>query len=169
MKFVRVTGLNLFIYLSVYLSIYLSLSVCLSVCLSIYLSTCLSIYRSIYLSIYPLCIYVLNHKRMCPSGYHHDGFVATHALDERLHIAGTNEPRALNQQRNERRIKMGFFDRSVYIYICTYNICMYIYIYVCMYFMSVTLTHLTIKECERKCPLQVMVSTSVIIIIKDNW
>ena len=31
-------------------------------------------------------------KTMCPPSFHHNGFVATHALghDVRLHIAGTN-------------------------------------------------------------------------------
>ena len=38
--------------------------------------------------------YVCDHKTMCPPGFHHNGFVATHALGhmfgQQLHSAGTN-------------------------------------------------------------------------------
>ena len=37
-------------------------------------------------------------KTTCPSGYHHNGFVATHALGHvRLLNAGTNEPKSAQQ------------------------------------------------------------------------
>ena len=38
---------------------------------------------------------------MCSPGFHHNGFVATHALehDVWLHLAGTSEPKSA-QQRN---------------------------------------------------------------------
>ena len=40
-------------------------------------------------------------KTMCPPGYHHNGFMATHALghmhDVWLHIAGINEPKSAQQ------------------------------------------------------------------------
>ena len=41
-------------------------------------------------------------KTMCPPGYHHNDFVATHALGHMmygymLHIAGTNEPKIAPQ------------------------------------------------------------------------
>ena len=50
------------------------------------------IYLSIYLSIY-LCIYIYilnicnheNNKTMCPRGYHHYGFVETHALGHMIY------------------------------------------------------------------------------------
>ena len=44
----------------------------------------------IYIYIY-IFIYVIM-KTICPPNYHHNGFVATHALW--LHIAGTNEPKS---------------------------------------------------------------------------
>ena len=34
---------------------------------------------------------------MCPPSYHHSGFVATHALDARSRIAGTNEQKSAQQ------------------------------------------------------------------------
>ena len=50
-------------------------------------------------------IYVIM-KTMCPPGYHHNGFVATHALGHMMYI----------------------------MYICIYMyIYMYIYVYMCMY------------------------------------
>ena len=39
-------------------------------------------------------------KTMCPPGYHHNGFVVTHALGHMmhgLHIAGTYEPKRAQQ------------------------------------------------------------------------
>ena len=40
-------------------------------------------------------------KTMCPPGYHHNGFVATHALGHMMYgytlIAGTNEPESAQQ------------------------------------------------------------------------
>ena len=38
-------------------------------------------------------------KKVCPPGYHHNGFVATHALGHvwLLHIAGTSEPKSAQQ------------------------------------------------------------------------
>ena len=39
-------------------------------------------------------------KTMCPPGYHHNGFVATHALGHMMdgyYIAGTNEPKSAQQ------------------------------------------------------------------------
>ena len=39
-------------------------------------------------------------KTVYPPGYHHNGFVATHALvlgHMQLHIAGTNEPKSAQQ------------------------------------------------------------------------
>ena len=43
-------------------------------------------------------IYVIM-KTMYPPGYHHNGFMATHALrhDVWLQIAGTNEPKSAQQ------------------------------------------------------------------------
>ena len=40
-------------------------------------------------------------KTMCPPSYHHSAFVATHALghDVWLHIAGTNEPKSAQQEK----------------------------------------------------------------------
>ena len=37
------------------------------------------IYKCIYINVY-IYIYVIM-KTMCPPGYHHNGFVATHALE----------------------------------------------------------------------------------------
>ena len=36
-------------------------------------------------------------KTMCPPSYHRNGFVAIHALDARLRIAGTNEQESAQQ------------------------------------------------------------------------
>ena len=41
-------------------------------------------------------IYVIM-KTMCPPRCHHNGFMATHAHDVRLHIAGINEPNSAQQ------------------------------------------------------------------------
>ena len=49
--------------------------VCMYVCIYIY------IYIYIYICI---CIYVIM-KTMCPPGYHHNGFVATHALGHMMY------------------------------------------------------------------------------------
>ena len=74
------------LYLSFYLSIFLSacLSICLSDCLSVFLSVSLSINLSIYLPVYLFIYFSINihviMKTMCARGYHHNGFVATHAL-----------------------------------------------------------------------------------------
>ena len=46
---------------------------------------------SLSLSIYAIM------KTMCPLGYHHNGFVATHSVDVQLNIAGTNEPNSALQ------------------------------------------------------------------------
>ena len=52
-------------------------------------------------------VYVIM-KTMCPPGYHHNGFVATHALGPYIYI----------------------YTVYVYIYIYIY-ICMYVYICIC--------------------------------------
>ena len=49
-------------------------------------------------------------KTKCPPGYHHNGFMATHALghmihDVRLHIAGTNEPKSAQQAKQGAQCK----------------------------------------------------------------
>ena len=41
---------------------------------------------------------------MYPPGYYHNGFVCTWAHDVRLHIAGTNEPKVLNNLSKEHKI-----------------------------------------------------------------
>ena len=54
-----------------------------------------------------LNIYVIM-KIMCPHSYHHNGFVATHALGThgvRLHIAGTNEPKSAQQAKQGAQYK----------------------------------------------------------------
>ena len=60
------------------------------------------IYVYMYIHIYVYNIYILYDvyaimKTVCSPGYHHNGFVATHALvlgHIWLHIAGTNEPKS---------------------------------------------------------------------------
>ena len=50
-----------------------------------------------------ICLYI-----MCPPGYHHNGFVATHALGHMiygLHIAGTNEPKNAQQAKQGAQYK----------------------------------------------------------------
>ena len=62
-------------------------------------------------------------KTMCPPGYHHNGFVATHALGHMMYGSTLLVPmnqRVLNKQSKERNY---IYIYSVYIYI-------YIYIYV---------------------------------------
>ena len=61
----------------------------------IYISIYLYIYIYFYIYIYTYAII----KTMCTPSYHHSGFVATHELghDVRLHIAGTNEPKSVQQ------------------------------------------------------------------------
>ena len=52
-------------------------------CISdIYTYIYIYIYIYIYLYIY---IYICNHKTMCPPSYHHNDFVAPHALGHRMH------------------------------------------------------------------------------------
>ena len=51
-------------------------------------------------------------KTICPPGYHHDGFVATHALGDMMYIHTRTH--------------------HTHIYICIY-ICIYIYIYIYIY------------------------------------
>ena len=45
----------------------------------------MNIYPIIQFDIYVYNIYVIM-KTMCPPGYHHNGFVATHALGHELYI-----------------------------------------------------------------------------------
>ena len=56
---------------------------------------------SLSLSLY---IYAIM-KTMYPPGYHHNGFAATHAVDVRLHIAGTSEPKSALQAKQGAYIK----------------------------------------------------------------
>ena len=52
-------------------------------------------------------------RTMCPTGYHHNGFVATHALGHMMY---------------------GY----MYIYVCMYmHVCVYIYICVCMWELTI--------------------------------
>ena len=67
-------------------------------------------------------IYVIM-KTMCPPGYHHNGFVATHALGHMMYGSTLLVPmnqRVLNKQSKER----------IYIYIIHIYIFFYIYIYI---------------------------------------
>ena len=45
----------------------------------IYVCIYIYIYIYIYIFIYIICNHDENMKTMCPPGYHHNGFVATHA------------------------------------------------------------------------------------------
>ena len=63
--------------ISVYLSIYLSIHyICICIYIHIYLYY---IHTYIYLIYIYISIYIIM-KTMCPPGYHHNAFVATHAL-----------------------------------------------------------------------------------------
>ena len=44
-------------------------------------------------------------KTMCPPGYHHNGFVATHALGQMMYGYTLNQ-RVLNKQGKERNISV---------------------------------------------------------------
>ena len=53
-----------------------------------------------------LYMYVIM-KTICPSGYYHNSFVATHApglQHLRLYVAGTNKARVLKKQNKKRNI-----------------------------------------------------------------
>ena len=55
--------------------------ICMYMC--IYMYMCVYLYIYIYIYIYEIYIYIYIYvimKTMCPRGYHHNGFVATHAL-----------------------------------------------------------------------------------------
>ena len=54
----------------------------------------------IYIYIYIFICYHEN-KTMCLPGCHHNGLVASHAHDVRLHIAGTNQPKSTQQAKQE--------------------------------------------------------------------
>ena len=65
---------------------------------------------------------------MCPPGYHHNGFVATHALGHMMYgytllVPMKSAQRVLNKQSKERNIYVCIY---IYVYIYIYNI---IYIY----------------------------------------
>ena len=62
-------------------------------------------------------------KTMCPPGYHHNGFVATHALGH-MHL------RYLASVRFEHSVCRGSL-MTTYIYI-------YIYIYICILYMDIS-------------------------------
>ena len=70
-------------------------------------------------------------KTMCPPGYQHNGFVATHALE---HISIYSHKKAINvymltcsEAVPQRRIYIYLY---IYIYICVLCVCVYIYIYI---------------------------------------
>ena len=79
---------------------------------------------SIYMSIYIYNIYIYIHiyiyiyiyaimKTMCPLGYHHNGFVATHALGHNVYIY----------------IYIYIFI-YIYIYVYIYHMCIFVYDFV---------------------------------------
>ena len=62
-------------------------------------------------------IYVIM-KTMCPPGYHHNGFVATHALGHMMYGSTLLLPmnqRVLNKQSKERNISGHCFHDYIYI------------------------------------------------------
>ena len=54
-------------------------------------------------------------KTMCPPGYHHNGFVATHALGHMMYgytfLVPMNQ-RVLNKQSKERNIRRSFLQKQ---------------------------------------------------------
>ena len=70
-------------------------------------------------------------KTMCPPGYHHNGFVATHALGHMMYgytlLVPMNQ-RVLNKQSREHNINIYIYFLKLYIYIYTY---IYIFLKLC--------------------------------------
>ena len=61
---------------------------------------------------------------MCPPGYHHNGFVATHALRHMMY--GYTLPVSINQRVLNKLSK----ERNISVCAC---VCVYIYIYIYIY------------------------------------
>ena len=66
-------------------------------------------------------------KTMCPPGYHHNDFVATHALGHMMYVSYTHT-HSLTHTHTHTHI-------YIYIYVCIY-IRLYIYIYIYIYSIS---------------------------------
>ena len=78
-------------------------------------------------------VYVIM-KTMCPSGYHHNGFVATHALGYMMYSYTLLVP--MNQRMLNKLCKDHNISGNIYIYIFIYIYILYIsyiYIYAVLY------------------------------------
>ena len=64
------------------INIYICIYICMYIYVQIYIYIC--IYMHIYLICITIYIYVIM-KTMCPPGYHHNGFMATHTLEHMMY------------------------------------------------------------------------------------